>query len=335
MKVLPTLLTFAVMAASGFAAKTLEMYFIDVEGGQATLIISPSGESLLVDTGWPGYSARDAERIVHAAKKEAKLKRIDYVLITHHHRDHVGGTAALAERFPIGTFLDGGPNTETDKGAKQMDEVYAKALDGVKHVVLKPGDTIPVKGLDIKVVAANGDRIQVALPGAGQPNPACAGVARKEPDPTENARSVGFILTWNSFKFADFGDLTWNKEMDLVCPSNLLGTVSLYLTTHHGLDQSNSPAMVHALHPKVAIMNNGARKGGSPSAWQVVHSSPGLEDLWQLHFAVAGGKESNSPDTFIANIDEACEGKSLHLSVLPDGQFTITNSRNRYYKSYR
>lgn len=329
------LLPLLALAMSAFAAKTLEMYFIDVEGGQATLIVSPSGESLLVDAGWPGYGGRDADRIVAIAKKQAKLKKIDYVLITHHHRDHVGGAAALAERIPIGTFLDHGPNIESDKGAREMNAIYEKALSGVKHVVLKPGDTIPVKGLDISVVAANGDLITKPLPGAGQPNPACAGVAKKEVDPTENARSTGFVLAWNSFKFADLGDLTWNKELDLVCPNNLLGTVSVYLATHHGLDQSNAPAIVQALHPKVAIMNNGARKGGSPSAWKVIRNSPGLEDLWQLHFAVAGGKEANSPDTFLANLDEACEGKWLHLSVVADGQFTVTNSRNKFSKTYR
>ena len=323
------------LAISCFGAKNLEMYFIDVEGGQATLIVAPSGESLLVDTGWPGFGGRDADRIVAVAKKTAKLKRIDYVLITHHHRDHVGGAAALAERFNIGTFVDHGPNVESDKGAKEMDAIYAKALATSKHTVVKPGDAIPVKGLTITVVAANGEHIQQALPGAGQPNPACSGVPLKEQDPTENARSVGFVLSWNAFRFVDLGDLTWNKEMDLVCPNNLLGTVSLYLTTHHGMDASNSPAIVQALHPKVAIMNNGARKGGSPSAWNVVRNSPGLEDLWQIHFAVAGGKEANSPDTFIANIDEACEGKWLHVSVASDGQFTVTNSRNKFSKTYR
>jgi beta-lactamase superfamily II metal-dependent hydrolase len=330
--------TFAILllaASSAFAAKNLNIYFIDVEGGQATLIVSPSGKSLLVDAGWPGYSGRDAARIVAAAKKEAGIKKIDYLLVTHHHIDHVGGVAALAERIPIGAFLDGGPNAETDKRAKEMDALYEKALAGAKPTVLKPGDTIPIKGLDIKVVTANGERITAPLKGAGQPNPACDGVARKNDDPSENARSVGFILTYGKFKFVDLADLTWNKELDLVCPNNLLGNVDVYLTTHHGVDLSNPPPMLHALRPKVAIMNNGAKKGGSPAAWTVIRNSPGLEDLWQLHFAVAGGKETNSPDTFIANLDPACEGKWLHLSVTSSGEYSVANSRNKYVKTYR
>jgi competence protein ComEC len=329
------LATALLLAGSAYAAKTLEMYFVDVEGGQATLIVGPSGESLLVDTGWPGFGGRDADRIVTVAKKHAKLKKIDYVLITHHHRDHVGGVAALAERFPIGTFLDHGPSVESDKGAKELAGLYEKAMANAKHTVVKPGDTIPIKGLDIKIVQANGEHIASALPGAGRPNPACAGVSKKDEDPSENARSVGFILAYNSFRFADLGDLTWNKELDLVCPNNLLGEVNVYLTTHHGLDASNAPPVVQALHPKVAIMNNGAKKGGSPAAWKVIRSSPGLEDVWQLHFAVAGGKESNSPDTFLANLDEACEGKWLHLSVQPDGEYSVANSRNKFAKTYR
>lgn len=328
------LLAALTLTPSAHAAKNLEMYFIDVEGGQATLIVAPSGESMLVDTGWPGFGARDADRIA-AVMKHAKLKKLDHVFITHFHRDHVGGAAGVAERVPVGTFYDHGQNIESDKGALELNAIYAKALaGGAKHVVVKPGDSVPVKGLDVKVVAANGEHILTPLTGGGQPNPACAGVERKEPDASENARSAGFVLTFGSFRFVDLGDLTWNKELDLVCPNNLLGTATVYLTTHHGLDQSNAPPMVQALHPKVAIMNNGARKGGVPSAWRIIHSSPGLEDLWQLHFAVAGGKENNVSDTMIANIDEQCEGKYLHMTVQPDGEFTIVNPRNKYTKTY-
>jgi len=327
-------ITLATIGSSLAAKKNLEMFFIDVEGGQATLIVSPSGESLLVDTGWPGYGGRDAERIAAAAKK-AKLKRIDFVVITHHHRDHVGGVLALTERIPVGTFIDHGPNIETGKGPTELNELYAKALVGSKHVVVKPGDTIPVKGIDVRVVQANGDKIASALSGAGQPNSACSTASRQADDPSENARSVGFILSFNSFKFADLGDLTWNKELDLVCPNNLLGSVNVYLSTHHGLDTSNPPQMLAALKPKVVLMNNGAKKGGTPSAWKIFRAAPGVEDIWQLHFAVAGGKETNSPDTMIANIDESCEGKWLAMTVLPDGQFTIVNPRNKYTKTYK
>ena len=317
-----------------WAAKDLNIYFVDVEGGQATVIVAPSGESMLVDTGWLGYGGRDAQRITEVAK-HAKLKKIDYVLITHYHLDHVGGAFAVTERIPVGTFIDHGPDTETGKMPSELDASYEKALANSKHMVVKPGDTIPLKGVDIKVVQANGEHIAAPLPGAGQPNAACSAATQKEADPTENARSVGFLLTYNSFRFVDLGDLTWNKELGLACPANLIGRVDVYLTTHHGLDQSNAPAIVNALHPRVAIMNNGAKKGGSPSAWKVIRSSPGLEDIWQLHFAVAGAKETNAPDTFIANLDPQCEGKYIQLTVQPDGAYTVYNSRNKFTKTYK
>jgi hypothetical protein len=134
----------------------------------------------------------------------------------------------------------------------------------------------------------------------------------------------------------DLGDLTWNKEFSLACPANLIGTVDLYLTTHHGLDQSNNPALVHALHPRVAIMNNGARKGGSPAAWQTVHSSPGLQDLWQLHYSVEGAAANNVSEQFIANPDEKSDAAHyIKVSADPNGVFTVTNSRNSLTKTYK
>lgn len=316
------------------AAKNLEIYFVDVEGGQATVIVGPSGQSMVVDTGWLGYGGRDAERIGEIAKA-AKLKKIDYALITHYHLDHVGGAFALSERIPVGMFIDHGPNNETGKQADELNAMYAKALEHSQHRVVKPGDTIPMKGVDITVVQGNGDHIAEALAGAGKPNAACEAAEKKAADPTENARSIGFVLKFGKFRFVDLGDLTWNKELELVCPNNRLGTVDVYLTTHHGLDQSNAPAIVNALHPKVAIMNNGARKGGTPSAWKVIRSSPGLEDLWQLHFAMAGGKDTNSPDTFIANLEQKCEGKYIRLTVEPNGTYTVYNSRNKFEKKYK
>lgn len=201
--------------------------------------------------------------------------------------------------------------------------------------MVKPGDTIPIKGLTIQVLTAAGEVLPSPLASAGQPNPFCAASAKKEDDSTENARSTGVLVTYGSFRFIDLGDLTWNKELALMCPNNPIGTVDVYLTSHHGLNQSGSPALVQALHPKVAIMNNGARKGGNPDAWQIVKDSPGLEDLWQLHYAMAGGKEHNAPDTFIANVDEFCEGKYLELTAQSNGSFTVLNSRNKFSKAYK
>lgn len=316
------------------AAKTLDIYFIDVEGGQCTLIISPSGQSMLIDTGWRGFNGRDADRVATIAK-HAKLKQIDYVLITHYHRDHVGGITQLADRMKIGTFVDHGVNLEDTKVVREDFADYEKVLPRGQRLTVKPGDQVPLKGVTVNVLSAAGNLITKPLPGAGQPNPLCAGATRKEADPSENARSLGTLFTYGTFKMIDLGDLTWNKELDLVCPVNLIGNVDVYLTTHHGSDQSGPAAIVQALHPRVAIMNNGAKKGGSPSSWQTIKDSPGLEDLWQLHYSLEGGAAHNARDTFIANVDEACEGKYLKLSAMADGSFTVTNSRNKYEHTYK
>ena len=334
------LLSGLLIAALGvYAAKPLEIFFIDVEGGQATLIVSPSGQSMLVDTGWPGFSNRDANRIAAAAKK-AGVKKIDYVYITHFHLDHVGGAKQLADRIPVGTWVDKGKTVETDKSAKEMMETYDSALatpekkggPKPKRLIVKAGDNVPVKGLDITVVAAGGEFINAS---AGAPaNPACANTTRKDVDPSDNAQSAGFVLKFGSFRFADLGDLTWNKETELVCPANRVGPVDVFLSSHHGLDQSNPPVLLASLTPRVAIMNNGARKGGTPSAWKVIHDSPGLQDMWQVHFSIAGGKDSNVPDSFIANVDAADDGHYLQLTAEPNGSFKVYNSRNKYSKTY-
>jgi competence protein ComEC len=315
-------------------AKNLEVFSIDVEGGQATLLVSPTGESMLVDTGWAGHNRRDADRIL-AAAKSAGVKKIDYLVTTHYHSDHVGGVPQLAEKIPIKTFVDHGPSVETGKDADVLFNAYAAFRDKGTHLQVKPGDTIPIKGLDVRVLSSGGDVIPAPLAGAGQPNPECSSFQRHDVDTTENARSVGILVTYGDFRMIDLGDLTWNKEFDLVCPTNKIGTVDLYLVSHHGMDMSGSPQFVHALHPRVALMNNGARKGGSPEIWQTIHDTPGLLDLWQLHFAVPGGKEHNSSDTVIANLDEICEGKWLKLSAQNDGTFSVYNSRNKYERSYK
>jgi competence protein ComEC len=318
-------------AISSFAAKTFDVYFIDVEGGQATLFVSPSGQSMLVDTGWPGFNARDALRIIAAAKK-ANVKKIDYVVISHHHADHVGGAKQLAERIPVGMFIDKGPSVEKSAQARELAQMYQEAQASSQHRVVKPGDTIPVKGLDVKVVTADGEMVS----GSGPANPACEGVQKDKEDPSDNARSLGLVIGFGKFKIVDLGDLTWNKELELVCPNNRIGTADVYLTTHHGLASSNAPPIVNALKPRVAIMNNGARKGGMPEAWKVIKAVSGLEDMWQLHFAVSGGKETNVPDMFIANLGEGADDKGdyLKLSANADGSFTVFNSRNKYSKTY-
>jgi competence protein ComEC len=316
------------------AAKNLEIYAIDVEGGQATLFVSPSGDSMLVDTGWGGFNSRDALRIVAAAKM-AGVKKIDYLVITHYHADHVGGVAQLAAKIPIKNFVDHGENVEQTKPVQVLYNEYLDFRSTGTHIQVKAGDAIPVKGIEVKVLSAAGKVIDAPVAGGGQANAECAGFKMHDADPSENAQSVGLLITYGSFRMVDLGDLTWNKEKDLVCPVNKIGPVDLYLVSHHGMDMSGSPEFVHALHPKVALMNNGAKKGGVPETWQTIRDSPGLEDLWQLHFAFAGGKEHNSADPFLANLDEICEGKWIRVDAQKDGSYKLYNSRNKFEKSYR
>ena len=311
------------------AAKNLEVYFIDVEGGQATLFVSPGGESLLVDTGWGGNNRRDAERIA-AAAKDAGVKKIDYLVITHYHADHVGGVMQLAEKLPIRNFVDHGASVEQGKDAEVRFNSYVDSRGKGTHILAKPGDRIPVKGLDVKVLSAGG----TVTASTGKPNPECANLVKQDADASENGASLGMLVTFGNFRLLDLGDLTWNREQEMMCPSNPIGKVDVYLVSHHGAPTSGSPQLVRAIAPRVAIMNNGARKGGDPSAWKIVRGAPGLEDLWQVHFSVAGGKESNTADMFIANVDEVCEGKSLKLTAQNDGSFTVENRRNKYQKAY-
>lgn len=329
-------LCFVVFVQVGRAAdagKPLQIYLIDVEGGQATLVVTPSGESLLIDTGWPGYEGRDADRILGAAH-QAGLKQIDYVLITHYHRDHVGGVPQLVDGLKVGTFVDHGPNLENSQVSRADYTAYEKAIAGHAHVVVKPGWGLPIKGIQVRVISAAGEHITDPLPGSGQANSYCAAEPAAAVDATENARSVGVMITYGQFRFLDLGDLTKKKELELACPNNLLGTVDLFLVTHHGGDLSNPKALVWALHPQVAIFNNGPRKGASPAAWQIVHDAPSLKDVWQLHYAQESDRDHNIDAERIANVKENCEGKFLKVSAGKDGTFTVENGRTAAQKKY-
>src|SRR5207302_11365 len=313
-------------AQAGEASRPLQFYFIDVEGGQATLVVSPSGQSLLIDAGWPANEGRDADRIL-AAAHQAGLQQIDYVLITHYHREHVGGVPGLVDGIKVGTFVDHGPNQEDSQVTRADYAAYEKAIAGHAHVVVKPGWKLPIKGIDVHVLSAAGEHITAPLAGAGETDSYCKAEPAASEDATENARSVGVLITYGKFRFLDLGDLTKKKEMELACPNNLIGTVDLFLVTHHGGDLSNPKALVWALHPRVAIFDNGPRKGASPAAWQIVHDSPGLEDLWQLHYAAESDKDHNVADDRIANVKENCEGKYIKVAAETDGTFTLTNTR--------
>jgi beta-lactamase superfamily II metal-dependent hydrolase len=313
----------------------LRVYFIDVEGGQATLFVTPEGHSLLIDTGWPGNNNRDADRIV-AAAHDAGINKIEFVLITHFHDDHVGGAPQLAAKIPIGTFIDHGENRETaDKATEDRWLAYKALLDSGKfhHITAKPGDSLPIEGINVKVITSDGAVLKEPLPGAGQPNPFCAAQAPPG-DQTENPRSLGTLITFGKLKILDLGDLTADKEYQLMCPDNRLGHVDIYVASHHGFNQSGSAALVHAIAARVAIVDNGARKGGSPSALDIIKSSPGLLAMWQLHYSEEAGAAHNAAEQFIANPQGPDAGNYLMLTVRPDSSFEIFDSRTKQSTPY-
>jgi competence protein ComEC len=316
------------------ATNDLTVYFIDVEGGQSTLIVTASGQSVLIDTGFPGNNGRDASRIA-AAAKEAGVKQIDYLLITHYHADHVGGVPAIAALLPIRNFVDHGETVEHTPAGQKLYDDYLKEVAKGNHIVVKPGDTLPIKGLEWTIVSAAGKVLDKPLKGAGKQNAFCDAFKPKDADPTENAQSTGSRIIYNRFRLVDLGDLTWNKEHDLMCPVNKVGEVDVYVVSHHGQDISGSAALVHALHPKVAVMDNGEKKGGAVEAWDTIHASPGILDIWQLHFSAAGGKEHNTGEQMIANMaTQGDAGNIIKLTAHSDGRFEITNARNGYTKKY-
>ena len=335
-------------------SKTFDMYVIDTEGGHAVLYVSPTGESLLEDTGNPG--TRDPDRIMEAIHA-AGVTQIDHLILTHYHIDHVGGLAELAKRISIKHFIDHGATVEAREQVPDFQKNYAELYNAAKHTVVKPGDKIPFAGVDVTLVTAAGQVIKSPLPGGGKPNPACADFKPRDEthvDP-ENPQSVGVVYTFGKFRTVNLGDYTWNAEEKLMCPNNPIGKVDLYLTSHHGIDQSGSPALVHGLEPEVAIMHNSTRKGGAVQTMQMLYTSPGLENVWQLHWAYAAGLEWNTPGVFIANIEEpevvagvltktSLGGRAGHstgpaywikVSARADGSFTVTNTRNNFSKTYR
>jgi beta-lactamase superfamily II metal-dependent hydrolase len=341
------------------AVKTLDIYVVDVEGGNATLLVSPSGGSMLIDSGNAGAGAvRDAERIM-AAVTDARLSQIDHLITTHWHGDHFGGMAELAARVPIRNFIDHGPNVQPGAAADEfVQKTYPALYARGTHTVATPGMKIPVAGLDVLVVTSAGAAIR-SLPGAGRQNPYCASFKPGENN-AEDPMSVGTYVTFGKFRTIHLGDLTKNKEFELMCPANRIGAVDVLLGLHHGVDSSNSEVLVHALHPRVAVMNNGTRKGGQPEVMKTLHSSPGLEDVWQTHFSQLSGQEFTVPGMFIANLfDEPLAAMPvapiaapqpgpnapsapvhngtaywIKVSAQADGSFTVTNARNGFSKSY-
>jgi len=327
------LFAFPSASSSQEAGKGLRIYFIDVEGGAATLVVTPEGGTLLMDCGWPGK--RDAERIAKTLA-EAGAKKIDHYLTSHYHTDHWGSIGELAELVPIETYYF---HPFPDAGAKDVDPkikaVFQKLSEG-KSVVAAPGGEVPLKGAQVKFLCANGVVLNEA---AGSPQVRKCEANPEHPakpeDASDNARSVGFLLTWNGFKFLDLGDLTWNVEHKLVCPANLIGAVDLYQVSHHGLDQSNSPALLKAASPTVAVMNNGAKKGGSAPTFQWLKETSGLKDVFQLHRNVGTGPGDNTTSELTANDEEKCDGAGILVTVDPSGKsYTVEVPSKRTKRTY-
>jgi competence protein ComEC len=338
-KALVLLALIAALVPCGRAAtRDLRVYFIDVEGGQSTLFVTPTGQSLLIDTGWPGNEGRDANRIL-AATKSAGISKIDYVLLTHYHNDHSGGIPQLVDRIPVGTFIDHGDNIDTKPGAPTA-QIYADyqkvlATGKYKHMVAHPGEVLPITGMKVTVISSDGKAIDKPLPGGGEKNQYCGTPETKPHDASENSHSLGVLINFGKLKIIDLGDLTWDKEQAFMCPVNLIGHVDILVVSHHGLNASSSHAYVYGLAPRVAIMNNGATKGGAPEIIDETLKSPGLETLWQLHYSEKGATEHNTSTEYIANPQGADDpGNYLMLTASPKGSFTIYNSGSKQTKDY-
>jgi competence protein ComEC len=333
------------------AAKTLTFYTIDVEGGKSVLVVSPTGESMLFDAGWPGAGNRAAstERIV-AALKGAGLKQLDFLVISHFDIDHIGDSPALAEQFPIRHIMDHGQiqfpaakpgaPSGTPSGSERFN-AYAELRQKIGHTVLKPGDKIPLKGLDIEVVTSAGRLLTKPLKGAGAANPLCAANPQAAPieRDVEDDQSVGLLFTFGKFRMLDLADLEAHLSHELVCPVNLIGSVDVYHVNVHGQFKGMAAELTGAIRPTVAIMGNGARKGADPATWPILRATAGLEDIWQVHYSAAGTKDTNPPPDFIANLDRPAGEVAdlfamIKVAVQSDGTYTLTNTRSGFSKTY-
>lgn len=317
------------LAVPAIARDTLDLYWIDSEGGGSTLLVTPAGESVLIDTGNPG--GRDAARIHKVATEVAGLKRLDHVVITHFHIDHFGGLAELAQLLPVGTLYDKGiTDAVPDKGGNAARWTLTsrpyRSAPVERRVVLQAGDTVPLRavegGAPIILRCLGGNQKFVEPAPAAPAGPTEPAVAEKAPDLSDNANSLVFLLGLGDFRFFDGGDLTWNVEAKLVSPVNRVGAVDLYQVNHHGLDSSNHPWLLRALDPVVAVMNNGPRKGASATAFESLRGAPSLKAIYQLHECVREDAQNTEDKTRIANAGdtgEACAANYIHCTVAADG----------------
>ena len=334
---MPFLLAIALLGADD-PKRGLDIYFIDVDGGAATLLVTPEGKTVLIDSGWPGKADRDPKRIVHVLKDVAKLDRIDHLVTTHWHMDHFGGVEGLAKLVPIGHFWDRGlpedkiAGLDFPDGPKDDDVLgmaYRKA-SARNRTALKVGDSLPIAAVQALVVASGGKVIDAKHRFLVNPVVAESSKPTSDPEPpdqpvdgSDNARSLALKFTLGKFQFLDCGDLTWNIEKKLVWPHNLLGQIDVFQVTHHGMDISNNPALVKAIAPTVAIMDNGPKKGGSAATVRLLKAQPSLKALYALHKNAATGPDDNADPALTANRDPA-GGEFIKVSVAPDGStFTV------------
>lgn len=366
---LTSALTVPALAADG----TLKIVSVDVEGGGGTLFVTPEGKSLLIDTGWPANygllpspdgAKSSADRIVAAAKKLG-LSKIDYVITTHYHMDHVGGMTELVAKMPVDTFIDHGPNVEhLPPGQKEDPQLpggapdilypkYLAVIKGHKHIVATPGQVIPIGSMTATIVASDGKTLSKPLPGAGAPNPACETADAKSTKVVggeENRRSVASVLRFGKVSIALFGDLSWDKERELSCPVGKLGHVNLLIVTQHGSNISSNPANIADMRPAIALMGMGGKKGGDADPIKVIKASPGLMGFWQTHESFAHPEWSGDKQ-MIANLNPPAaaiaahakelftvppdKGHAIHAEITRDGKITMTNDRNGYSKMYQ
>ena len=328
------------------AAGTLDVYWVDVEGGAATLIVTPAGESVLIDTGNPG--TRDASRIHEVATQQAKLKKIDHLITTHFHGDHYGGAATLAQLMPIGTVYDNGiPRRNPDRNRQdpafilKIRPYRSMKVDG--RVVVKPGYQLQLKQqkgaapVKLTIVAANQKFIEP--PTSAEKNPLTGSVPAKKEDLSDNANSIASLIELGGFRFLDCADITWNVEAKLVEPINRVGTVDVYQVNHHGLDVSNNPILVKSVAPTVSIMNNGSTKGCGPQTFATLKSAKSIQAMYQVHKNLRkDGDKNNAPEEYIANVTDAKDRQvyTLKLSVTADGKtYTVFNPRNGHKRTFK
>lgn len=327
------------LESSHVNVSNLKIYWIDVEGGAATLIVSPEGESVLIDTGNPG--GRDAERIYNVAVNEAGLQKIDHLVTTHWHEDHYGGAAELAKKIPVVELIDKGipESLPEDKEFSSKIKPYREMVVQ-KKTLIKPNTTINLKdknktlpALRLRFVGVDKEFFTAAkkIPqGVG-----CDSLTDKTIDMSDNANSMVLVMDYGPFRFFDGADLTWNIEKILVCPEDIIGKVDVYQVNHHGLDQSNNPVLVKNLAPTVSIMNNGASKGCGPETINTLRHIPSLQAAYQLHKNVRADSTFNTQESYIANLKKECKANYIVLEVAPDGKtYTVSIPATGHQQSY-